>query len=119
MQLLFELGLEMRETSGLGRIGGQVRKIKTDFKLPQIGWNSLSIKRPSPLLVGVRDGAYAYFVHSYCAEPVDPASVVAFTEYGEAIPAVVQNGRVFGCQFHPEKSGEAGLRILRNFGELQ
>ena len=84
-----------------------------------MGWNDLTVVRDHPLMEGV-DGAYAYFVHSYCAEPDDPNAVVTTTDYGSAFASVVadDSGTVFGTQFHPEKSGEAGLRVLRNFVEM-
>ena len=118
MQLLFELGNEVRPCAGLGLIPGQVGRIKTDFKLPHIGWNSLTFQNDSPLFLGLEDGERAYFVHSFCAYVGEEGFVTARTDYGPPIVAAVGRGNVFGCQFHPEKSGETGLKILRNFGEL-
>ena len=118
MQLLFDQGEEVRECKGLGLVGGCVRKIETDLKLPHIGWNSLSFPNPSPLFAGVEEGSYVYFVHSFCGVTADPATVIAKTDYGTPVVAAVQKGSVYGCQFHPEKSGEVGLQILRNFGGL-
>ena len=118
MQLLFDRGEEVRECKGLSLVGGCVRKIETDLKLPHIGWNSLSFPNPSPLFAGVEEGSYVYFVHSFCGVATDSATVIAATDYGGPVTAAVQKGNVYGCQFHPEKSGEVGLQILRNFGGL-
>lgn len=118
MQLLFDRGKEVRECKGLGLVGGCVCKIETDLKLPHIGWNSLTYPNPSPLFVGVEEGSYVYFVHSFCAVADDPAAIIAQTDYGVPVTAAVQRGNVYGCQFHPEKSGEVGLQILKNFGGL-
>ena len=118
MQLLLDRGEEVRECAGLGLVPGSVHKIETSLKLPHIGWNSLSFPNPSPLFAGVEEGSYVYFVHSFCAVADDPATVIAQTDYGVPVTAAVQKGNVYGCQFHPEKSGEVGLQILRNFGGL-
>jgi len=83
--------------------------------LPQIGWNNIRIKRPSPILEGVQDNAYAYFVHSYFAKPANQTDVVANTEYGVEFPSILERKNIFATQFHPEKSAETGLTILRNF----
>lgn len=118
MQLLLDRGEEVRECAGLGLVPGCVRKIETSLKLPHIGWNSLSFPNPSPLFAGVEAGSYVYFVHSFCAVADDTRTVIAQTDYGVPVTAAVQRGNVYGCQFHPEKSGEVGLQILRNFGGL-
>ena len=118
MQLLFEEGEEVRPCQGLGLVSGTVRKIATELKLPHIGWNSLTFPNPSPLFRGVEPGSYVYFVHTFCALPDQPSDVLAVTDYGGPVTAAVGRGNVYGCQFHPEKSGETGLQILRNFGEL-
>lgn len=118
MQLLFEKGFEVRETEGLGFVPGTVERIETDLKLPHIGWNSLRFPNASPLFAGVEEGSYVYFVHSFCGRASDPKTVIAATDYGTDVTAAVQKGNVFGTQFHPEKSGEVGLQILRNFGGL-
>ena len=118
MQLLFELGEEVRPCAGLGLLGGCVKRIETSHKLPHIGWNSLTFPNPSPLFAGVEEGSYVYFVHSFCAVASDPATVLARTDYGVPVTAAVGKGSVYGCQFHPEKSGEVGLQILKNFGGL-
>ena len=118
MQLLFDRGEEVRPCEGVGLVSGTVEKIATDQKLPHIGWNSLTFPNPSPLFRGVEPGSYVYFVHTFCALPADPTDVLALTDYGVPVTAAVGRGNVYGCQFHPEKSGEVGLQILRNFGEL-
>lgn len=118
MQLLFDRGEEGRCCKGLGLVGGSVDKIQTDFKLPHIGWNSLTFQNNSPLFRGLDDGAYVYFVHSYCGYADQEADVIARTQYGPSVVAAVSHNGVYGCQFHPEKSGEVGLQILKNFGEL-
>ncbi len=118
MQLLFEKGYEVREADGLGLVPGTVELIQTDYKLPHIGWNSLKFGTPSPLFQGVDEGSYVYFVHSFCGHAENPAHVIATTDYGTEVTAAVQNGNVFGTQFHPEKSGDIGLQMLRNFGGL-
>lgn len=118
MQLLFEAGEEVRPCRGLGLIEGSVRRIQTPYKLPHIGWNSLRFPAGSPLFAGLDDGAYVYFVHSFCGMAKRREQVIAVTEYGPEVVAAVQSGNVFGTQFHPEKSGEVGLQILKNFGAL-
>ncbi len=118
MQLLFDLGEEVRPCKGLGLVGGRVKKIETVYKLPHIGWNSLTFPNPSPLFAGVGEGSYVYFVHSFCAVAEDLGDVIAQTDYAVPVTAAVGKGNVYGCQFHPEKSGEVGLQILKNFGGL-
>ena len=118
MQLLFERGEEGRICEGLSLVSGSVSRIETPYKLPHIGWNALTFPNPSPLFAGVEEGSYVYFVHSYCGVSGAPGQVVARTDYGGAVTAAVQNGGVYGCQFHTEKSGEVGLQILKNFGGL-
>ena len=118
MQLLFDRGEEVRPCPGLGLVHGSVRKIETPCKLPHIGWNTLTFPGESPLFRGLEEGASVYFVHSYCALAGDPADVIAVTDYGVPVTAAVNHGLVYGCQFHPEKSGEVGLAILKNFGGL-
>lgn len=118
MQLLFETSEEGEVCKGLSLVSGQVRRIETDQKLPHIGWNSLKFQNNCPLFKGLEDGTYVYFVHSYCGEAAAEVDVAARTEYGPSVVAAVHRGNIYGCQFHPEKSGEAGLQILKNFGEL-
>ena len=118
MQLLFDWGEEGRRRPGLGLIHGSVERIRTELKLPHIGWNSLSFPNPSPLLRGLDEGVYVYFVHSYRGRAAGGEDVIAETQYGGPVTAAVAHNGVYGCQFHPEKSGEVGLQILKNFGEL-
>lgn len=118
MQLLFDWGEEGRRRPGLGLIHGSVERIRTELKLPHIGWNSLSFPNPSPLFRGLEEGAYVYFVHSYRGHAAGGEDVIAETRYGGPVTAAVAHNGVYGCQFHPEKSGEVGLQILKNFGEL-
>lgn len=118
LQVLFERSFENGEHAGLGVLEGEVGPIETDGKLPQIGWNDAKIVRPSPLLEGVADGTFFYFVHSYCARPTDKNVVALETTYGETYPSFVSRGNLFAAQFHPEKSQRAGLKILENFVRL-
>lgn len=123
MQLLLEKSYEYGEHEGLGLIAGSVRPIADvipeGYKIPHIGWNRITFPgEKSPLFKYIREGDYMYFVHSFyatdCAE-----NTIAVTEYGAPLTAAVASGNVFGCQFHPEKSGEVGLRILRAFCEME
>ncbi len=119
MQLIFEKGYEFKEYDGLGLIKGSVKKIeRTDMPVPHMGWNELKIQNECPLFKGLPKNPYVYFVHSYAAECNDD-NLVAYCDYGGKVTAMVQDNKyVFGAQFHPEKSGEVGLQILRNFAEL-
>ncbi|MDY6819750.1 MAG: imidazole glycerol phosphate synthase subunit HisH [Halobacteriales archaeon] len=107
------------DVQGLDLIPGRNVRFTTDRKVPHMGWNQLHVERDHPLVEGI-DGEYAYFVHSYYAVPDDEAAVVTTTDYGTEFASIIANeaGTVFGTQFHPEKSGETGLRILRNFVEF-
>ena len=107
------------DAEGLDLVPGTNLRFPDSVKVPQMGWNRLQVEREHPLVAGV-DGEYAYFVHSYYADPDDAAAVVSTTDYGLSFPSIVadESGTVFGTQFHPEKSGETGLRILRNFVDL-
>ncbi|MDW7685101.1 MAG: imidazole glycerol phosphate synthase subunit HisH [Bacillota bacterium] len=118
LQLLFDRSEEMGDHSGLGLIAGDVVFFREELKVPQVGWNQLNVKREHPLLAGVKDGDYFYFVHSYYVRPSDPAVTLATADYGTEFTAVVQHGNVFGIQFHPEKSSRLGLKILANYGRL-
>lgn len=118
MQMLLDSSTELGYTVGLGLIPGTVEKIETPYKLPHIGWNSLKIVNGNPLTAGLSDGDYVYFVHSFCARVKAPADLAMTTDYGPAVTAMVARGNVYGCQFHPEKSGDVGMTILKNFGEL-
>ena len=121
MQLLFEKGFEHGEYEGLGLIKGQVRPISEvlpqGYKIPHIGWNGLKFKKDSKLFKYINDGDFVYFVHSYHATNCEEA-VSSVTDYGVSLTASVEYGNVYGCQFHPEKSGETGLKILKAFCEL-
>ena len=123
MQLLLDKSFEFGEHQGLGLIPGEIRPISEmipeKLKIPQIGWNALKIKgEKSPIFKYIKDGDFVYFVHSYhgtnCKE-----NTIATTEYGAELTAAVSSGNIFGCQFHPEKSGSVGLSILRAFCELE
>ncbi len=118
VQLLFEESEEMGQHRGLCVFGGKVKRLEVDLKVPQIGWNQIHIQRASPLLEGVTDGSYAYFVHSYYVAPDDLAIVLATTDYGVDYASIIGQSNVFGIQFHPEKSQAVGLRILHNFTML-
>ena len=121
LQLLAETGLEHGVTQGLGWIGGEVDRIAPSdphLKIPHMGWNTLAAAREHPLLAGIPlgdKGLHAYFVHSYHLKPTDAADLVATTDYGGTITAMVARGNVAGTQFHPEKSQRLGLALLSNF----
>lgn len=119
MQMLFEKGYEFGETDGLGLIPGSVKLMhpQGDLPVPHIGWNSLEFNEPCRLLDKCENGEYVYFVHSFAAE-CDIRNVAAYCDYGMKIPALVFEGNVYGAQFHPEKSGDTGLNILRCFAAL-
>jgi glutamine amidotransferase len=120
-QLLFDRGYEFAETDGLGLIPGYVDAIVAPgLKIPHMGWNSVRVAGPSPLTETVKDGDMVYFVHSYKAV-TDDGHISLASEYGQLIPALVRggaDGQIYGAQFHPEKSGDVGLGILRSFAEL-
>ena len=119
LQVLFESSEENPGVPGLGVVPGRVRKFKLppELKVPQIGWNAVRQQQPDcPLFAGVADGAYFYFVHSFYAEPADPAAAAGLTEYGVTYTSALWRGNVAAVQFHPEKSQAAGLRMLGNFG---
>jgi glutamine amidotransferase len=116
LQWLFEGSDEDMEVPGLGVIAGRCRRLPPVLKVPHVGWNSLEIRRPSRLLAGIEPGTQAYFTHSYAADITPEA--VAVTTHAAPFAAVVETGQVFGVQFHPEKSGTAGVQMLRNFVAL-
>ncbi len=123
MQLLFERGFEHEECEGLGLISGEVVKFDTNKmskheKIPQMGWNKLFFKQNSPLLKGVENESYLYFVHSYHTVCNNNSDILASTHYGYEFTSMVQRENIYGIQPHPEKSGETGLKILKNFLEL-
>lgn len=117
MQLLFDSSSEIRDTKGLGLIKGNIKKFEVDLKIPHMGWNNLNIIKENALLQGVKNNSYVYFVHSYYAK-LNEQNLNADTVYGIKVPAVVSSGNVFGTQFHPEKSGEPGIQMLKNFWNL-
>ena len=122
MQLLFERSFEYGEHPGLGLLRGSVKPLADvvgpSRKIPHMGWNSLEFRKDSPLFRNIRNGDCVYFVHSFYAADCEE-SVSAVTEYGAKITAAVEQGNLFGCQFHPEKSGRAGLVILKAFCEVR
>jgi len=115
MQLLFDESEEFGSTRGLGLLRGSVRRFSGDLVVPQVGWNRIQQTRAHQLFEGVEEGAFCYFVHSFYCEPLDQDVVVGETEYGVRYASVVADGNVCGVQFHPEKSQEVGLRMLKNF----
>ena len=115
MQLLFDESEEFGSTRGLGLLRGSVRRFSGDLVVPHVGWNRIQQKRSHGLFEGVEEGAFCYFVHSFYCEPLDQEVVVGETEYGVRYASVVAGGNVCGVQFHPEKSQEVGLRMLKNF----
>ena len=126
MQMLFEKSYEYGEYEGLGLINGTVEEIKkyipenSDLKIPHMGWNSLAINdgfKDDKILKNVDNNEYVYYVHSYFAK-TDMKNIVAYSEYGTKISGIVKNENVYGMQFHPEKSGDTGLKLLKNWGEL-
>lgn len=121
MQMLYEKGYEVEERDGLGFLKGNVKfmKPKENVKIPHIGWNRLEIKRENKILNGLSKESFMYFVHSYMAVETDEEEIIAFAEYGNIeIPALVCRDNIIGAQFHPEKSGDEGLKILKSFGEM-
>ncbi len=119
MQLLFEKSYEFGEHEGLALIPGHVEKMQFDgLKIPHMGWNSLNFETPSPLLEGIQENSYVYFVHSYKVV-CDKKYINATAEYGQPVPAIVSKNNIFGTQFHPEKSGETGLAILKEFIKIK
>jgi glutamine amidotransferase len=117
-QLLFSRSEEMGDHEGLGILPGRVRRFPPSLRVPHIGWNQAHIRRPSPILEGIPDRAFFYFVHSYYVDPADPTDTLTTTDYGIDYASIVGRGRLFGVQFHPEKSQDLGLRILKNFAEM-
>ena len=118
MQLLFERSLEYGDHEGLGLIRGTVRPLEgyipEGYKIPQIGWNSLTFYGEHPVFEDVPEGSFVYFVHSYYGD-ADKSQLAASCEYGKTVTAAVASGSVIGCQFHPEKRGDVGMQILKNF----
>ncbi|MGI6000567.1 MAG: imidazole glycerol phosphate synthase subunit HisH [Candidatus Merdisoma sp.] len=121
LQLLFERSEEAPGVMGLGILKGEILRIPDGdgLKVPHIGWNSLKLQNQGRLFGGLEEEPYVYFVHSYYLKAADPQIVKAVTEYGVPIDASVEQGNVYACQFHPEKSSRTGLAILKNFAELE
>lgn len=119
-QLLFDSSEESPGVKGLGILHGKIKRFSDNkgYKIPQIGWNSLKITPGTRLFKGIEDGSYVYFVHSYYLEAEDESVVAAVSEYADTIHAAVEKDNIFACQFHPEKSSDVGLKILKNFAEL-
>ncbi len=117
-QALFEVSEEGGEHRCLGILKGRVVRLPNGLKVPHMGWNQVRIVRPHPIFEGIDDGAFFYFVHSYYPQPEDESVVIAVTDYGVTFPAVVARDKLVATQFHPEKSGAAGLRLYANFLRL-
>jgi glutamine amidotransferase len=120
LQLLFDVGYENGTHEGLGILPGKVVRFElpAEYKVPHMGWNQLAIRRPSPLLTGLKDGTHAYFVHSYYVVPQDSAVIATETSYGPPFTSMIWRDNLYATQFHPEKSQADGLQMLRNFAEL-
>lgn len=120
LQLMFESSEETPGIEGLHILDGRIRRIPSTegLKIPHIGWNDLTFPNAGRLFRGIEEHSYVYFVHSYYLEAADPSIVTATTEYGTLIHASVEKDNIFACQFHPEKSSQVGLKILRNFVEI-
>lgn len=117
MQLLYQRGFEYGDCEGLGLINGNIEYMDFKLKIPHMGWNNLKFKKSDPILKYLKEDEYVYFVHSYYAVS-DNSELVAYADYEKVIPAIVRNNNVYGIQFHPEKSGETGLNILRAYKEI-
>ena len=121
MQMIFKKGYENGECDGLGFIDGQVKILepKEKVKIPHIGWNRLEYNNQNDLIKGLEEDSFVYYVHSYAATNLKDENLIGFSNYGGIkVPSIVCNDNIYGTQFHPEKSGEVGLRILKNFGEV-
>ena len=118
LQLLFVESEEMGRHRGLDVLPGRVRRFPEGERVPQIGWNQIHIRRKLPLLEGIPDGSFFYFVHSYYVDAENPEDTIATTDYGIDYTSIAGRGTAFGIQFHPEKSQDLGLRILKNFAEM-
>lgn len=115
MQLLFDESDEFGSTRGLGLLRGKVRRFPNHLVVPQVGWNRIHQRRPHALFAGIADGSFCYFVHSFYCEPTDDSVIAGETDYGGRYASVVAEGNICGVQFHPEKSQDIGLRMLKNF----
>lgn len=121
LQLLFEVGYENGRHEGLGVFRGEVVRFQlpADYSVPHMGWNQIRIQRQAPILAGIADGTYFYFVHSYYVVPSEPEVVATVTDYDQPFCSMIWRDRVFATQFHPEKSQSDGLRMLKNFADLE
>jgi len=117
MQLLYEKGFENGDYDGLGLIKGNIQFLDVKLKVPHMGWNNLKFNKEDPILKYIKEDEYVYFVHSYYAAS-DNSELVAYSEYEKKVPAIVRKDNVYGIQFHPEKSGETGLNILKAYKEI-
>ena len=118
MQLFFTESHEDGLHKGLNLLKGPVTKLPSNVRTPHIGWNTLHNIGAHPLFKGIDDNSYVYYAHSYAPEPIDPEIIIATSTYGRIYPAAVAKNRIYGTQFHPEKSGKVGMRILQNFLQL-
>jgi glutamine amidotransferase len=120
LQLLFDRSFEDGQYEGLGVVPGEVVRfeVPVEFKVPHMGWNQVRFRERAPIFAGIEEGAYFYFVHSYFVVPRDPSVIATETDYPQPFCSSIWRGNLFATQFHPEKSQEAGLRVLKNFAEL-
>ncbi len=119
MQMLFDESEEFGTTPGLGFLRGRVRRFSNEVHVPQVGWNQVRIKRGHPVLEGIQDGTFFYFVHSYYCEMEEQSGVVGETDYGGPYASIVAHRKICGVQFHPEKSQASGLHLLKNFAQAK
>lgn len=117
MQLLYETSYEFGKYNGLGFIEGEIIRFNDNLKVPHMGWNDLYFKTNDPVLKYIKEGDFTYFVHSYYVQS-NQTEVLAYTNYGVKVPAIIKKGNVYATQFHPEKSGKVGLNILKAYGEM-
>lgn len=118
MQLLYDKSYEDGEWEGLGFLKGEIVRFDDRLKVPHMGWNKLILGAPDGIGKDIYDDEYVYFVHSFYLQSANRQEVIFWTDYGVEVPAVVRKGNILGMQFHPEKSGETGMKLLRNFGEM-
>ncbi|MFZ3577586.1 imidazole glycerol phosphate synthase subunit HisH [Virgibacillus sp. DJP39] len=118
MQLLYDQSFEDGEWNGLGLLQGKVQRISSSVKVPHMGWNTLTNHQETPIINQIENDSYVYFVHSYYVAELGTSTLVSSCNYGGQVPAIVQQDNVVGMQFHPEKSGQAGIQLLKNFGEM-
>lgn len=121
LQILFDVSYENGRHEGLGVLPGEVVRfdLPKEYTVPHMGWNQLAIRRPAPILEGIDEGTYVYFVHSFYVVPKEPQVMATETDYGKPFCSMIWRDNVFATQFHPEKSQAEGLRILKNFAELK